>query len=236
MGTPSLPPLILALETSGETGGVALYRERLLGEILLSGSITYSRRLLPAVEFLLRHLDLRLEEVDILAVSIGPGSFTGLRIGAATVKGLSLALGKPVVAVDTLAALAALVPASPYPVCPVLDARRGEIFAALYRTEGDEPRVLLPPGLYSPEALCAHLSGPTLFVGEGLRVYGDFFRERLGGNFRQAPGHLREGRASAVAWLASRKALRGEFCDPARLVPFYLRATEAERNRGWRRA
>jgi len=232
MGTQNTSPLILAFETSGETGGVALYRERLLGEVLLSGSITYSRRLLPAVEFLLRQLDLSLREVEILAVSIGPGSFTGLRIGLATVKGLSLALGCRVVAVETLEALAALVAEVPWPICPVLDARRGEVFAALYRREEGRLVPLLSPTVLSPERLCESITEPTLFVGEGLRVYGAFFRERLGAHFREAPVHLREGRAAAVAALAAEKARRGEFADPARLVPLYLRATEAERARG----
>ncbi len=233
MGAQNTSPLILAFETSGETGGVALYRGRLLGEVLLSGSITYSRRLLPAVEFLLRNLGLELAAVEVLAVSLGPGSFTGLRIGLATVKGLALSLGKPVVAVETPAALAALVPESPYPICPVLDARRGEVFAALYRFDQDGLRSLLSPTVLTPEALCARLSGPTVFLGEGLRLYGEFFRKRLGKNYLEAPGHLREGRASGVAYLAEKKALSGEFADPATLVPFYLRATEAERNRGF---
>ncbi len=232
MGAQNTSPLILAFETSGETGGVALYQGRLLGEVLLSGSITYSRRLLPAVEFLLQHLGLQLAAVDILAVSLGPGSFTGLRIGLATVKGLALTLGKPVVAVETLAALAALIPESPYPICPVLDARRDEVFAALYRFDQHGLQTLLPPTVLTPEALCERLSGPTVFLGEGLRSYGEFFRKRLGRDYLEAPGHLREGRACSIAYLAEKKALSGEFADPATLVPLYLRATEAERNRG----
>jgi len=126
-------PLILALETSGETGGLALYRGRLLAEVTLSGALTYSRRLLPALDFLLRQLGLDLSGIEALAVSVGPGSFTGLRIGLATAKALALVLKRPLVGVETLAALAAQVPESPLPVCAVLDARRGELYAALYR-------------------------------------------------------------------------------------------------------
>lgn len=232
MDTTIQAPLILSFETSGETGGVALYRERLLGEIVLSGAETYSRRLLPAVDFLLEHLGLSLSEVSVLAVSIGPGSFTGLRIGLATVKGLALALKKPVVAVESLAALAALFPESSCPLCPVLDARRGEVYAALYRFKAQDLETLMPPSVLSPDVLCERIESPTIFLGEGLRVYGNFFQEKLGPKFIPAPGHLREARASSVAYLAERKVKAGEFADPETLVPLYLRPSEAERKKG----
>ena len=225
-------PLILALETSGETGGVALYRGRLLAEVTLSGALTYSRRLLPALDFLLAQSGLELSQIEALAVTVGPGSFTGLRIGLATVKALALILKRPVVGVETLAALAAQVPESPLPVCAVLDARRGELYAALYRMVNGYPEVLRRPRILSPERLCAEISGPALFVGEGLRVFGEELRRRLGERFRQAPGHLREGRAAAVAYLAEHRLLSGEVDDPATLTPFYLRPSEAERSRG----
>ena len=229
-------PLILAVETSSETGGVALYRDRLLGEVVLSGAETYSRRLLPALDFLLGHLGLSPAEISVLAVSIGPGSFTGLRIGLATVKGLALVLKKPVVAVESLAALAGLFPKSPYPLCPVLDARRGEVYAALYRFTARGLETLMPPSVLSPALLCEKIESPTVFLGEGLRVYEGFFREKLGPNFIPAPGHLREARASGVAYLAEKKAKAGEFADPQTLVPLYLRPSEAERKKGLRHA
>ncbi|QJA05340.1 tRNA (adenosine(37)-N6)-threonylcarbamoyltransferase complex dimerization subunit type 1 TsaB [Thermosulfurimonas marina] len=230
MGTQA--PLILAFETSGETGGVALYQGRVLAEVTLSGALTYSRRLLPALDFLLGQLGLRLSQIEALAVAVGPGSFTGLRIGLATVKALALVLQRPVVGVETLAALAAQVPESPLPVCAVLDARRGELYAALYRMVDGYPQVFMRPRIISPERLCAEISGPTLFVGEGLRLFREELRRRLGERFREAPGHLREGRAAAVAYLAERRLLSGSTDDPATLLPFYLRPSEAERSRG----
>ncbi len=226
-------PLILAIETSGETGGVALFRERVLGEVRLSGAGTYSRRLLPAVDFLLRHLDLSLKDISALAVSIGPGSFTGLRIGLATVKALALALEVPVVAVESLAALAAQAMLSERPICPVLDARRGELYAALYRFQGEELLTLMPPTILTPEALGDRISEPVLFLGEGLRLHAQRLREVMGNRYLEAPSHLREAQPGALAWLAAMKARRGEFADPASLVPLYLRASEAERKRGW---
>ena len=128
---------VLALETSTLAGGVALCEDgRVVGLSLLNVALTHSERLMSMVDRLLEDCRWTLGQVQGLAVSIGPGSFTGLRVGAATVKGLALALGLPVAAVPTLDALAANLPFADAPVCPLLDARKGEVYVCLLPVDG----------------------------------------------------------------------------------------------------
>ena len=232
MDTQGSPPLILALETSSETGGVALYQGRLLGEVIISGPLTYSRRLLPALDFLLRYLGREREEIQALAVSIGPGSFTGLRIGLATAKGLALALKIPLLPVNTLEALAALCAFSPYPVCPVLDARRGEIYTALYAVKEGIPQVLQEPRTIAPHKWLACLEEKTIFIGDGLESYKAFLKQELKEKFVEAPEFLLGSRASAVAYLGARLWAEGRKFAPQEVLPQYLRPSEAERKKG----
>ena len=224
--------LILAIETASPCGGVALVGEEVLGEITLASKETYSRRLLQAMEYLFSQLKVDFEDIFAVAVSIGPGSFTGLRIGLATAKGLHFALGLPLVGVETLKALAANVSPTSKLICPVLDARRSQVYTALYRSRPGGLEELLPPSLLSPLKLTERIKEPTLFVGDGLLPFGEFFRERLGQNFEAAPAYLKHPRAATVGILGRDKALAGDFDDPLRLLPLYLRPSEAELKRG----
>src|SRR5690242_19383342 len=129
---------VLALETSTLAGGVALMDgERLVAEYVLDVGVTHSERLLAVIDRVLADARWAPRDLEGLAVSIGPGSFTGLRVGVSTVKGLAWALGLPIAAVPTLDAMAAAVPSSAWPVCPILTARRGEVYASLYRHDGE---------------------------------------------------------------------------------------------------
>ncbi len=229
-------PLILAVDTSREGGGVALYRGGLLGEVFLRGPLTYSRRLLPALNYLLEELELSLTQIQVIGVCVGPGSFTGLRIGLATVKGLCLSLGVPVVEVGSLEALAATVPFSRHPVCAVLDAKRNLLFSAIYSTKRGIPEEVIPPRLVSPEVLVSEVTSPTVFVGEAVFLYEDLFRERLGELFVPAPREVLSVRVSAIAGIAERKFFEGRVTEARRLLPVYLKASEAERKRGGLRA
>ena len=149
---------VLAVETSTLAGGVALVDgDRLVAEYVLDVSVTHSERLLATVDRVLADARWTPRDLEGLAVSIGPGSFTGLRIGVSTVKGLALALGLPVAAVPTLDAMAAAVPWTALPVCPVLDARRGEVYASLYRRDGDGLRREWDYLALAPEELAARL-------------------------------------------------------------------------------
>jgi tRNA threonylcarbamoyladenosine biosynthesis protein TsaB len=224
--------LVLGVETSTLQGGVALVGEdRLVSEFLLNVEVTHSERLLPAIDRMLRDAGVGLDAVSGIAVSIGPGSFTGLRIGLSTVKGLAYASGIPVVGVPTLEALAWSVPFAAVQVCPVLDARKHEVYAALFRFERGVLKRLMEDTAVAPEALCSRIRKPTLFLGDALPVYGELFRRLLGDRMLIPPLANRGARPACVAELGRRRLERGERESADTLVPRYLRPSEAELRR-----
>jgi tRNA threonylcarbamoyladenosine biosynthesis protein TsaB len=162
---------LLAVETSTLAGGVALLDgERLVAEYLLDVGIAHSERLMAAVDRVLSDARWTMRDLAGLAVAVGPGSFTGLRIAVSTVKGLALALGLPIAAVPTLDAMAAAVPWASLPVVAVLDARKGEVYAARYHWEDGAMRRDWEYAALAPEALALRLSEPTLLIGDGAAV------------------------------------------------------------------
>jgi tRNA threonylcarbamoyladenosine biosynthesis protein TsaB len=224
--------LVLGIETSTMHGGVALLDQQgLRAEYLLNVKATHTERLLPSIDQVLRDAGVTLEQVAGLAVAVGPGSFTGLRIGLSTAKGLAAASGRPLVGVPTLEAIAWCLPFCAHPVCPVLDARKGQVYCALYRHDGEQLYPIMDEAALSPDALVSRIDEPTVFIGEGLSVYGDVLAERLGSKALFPPESHRGGRASAVADLGRRRLLQGERDDVARLAPRYLRPSEAELKR-----
>lgn len=219
---------LLAVESATLSGGAAILDgDRLLGEITLNIALTHSERLLSAVDRLLADCGLAPGELEGLAVSVGPGSFTGLRVGLATVKGLALALGLPVAPVPTLDALAARLPFAEAAVCPILDARKGEVYLALYRWRGDamsrEGDYLALP----PELAVAELPAPVILLGDGIDACRPWLG-RLGDEARIAPAAQRLPAASTVAQLGHAVLSAGGGVDPDGLVPLYLRPSEAE--------
>jgi tRNA threonylcarbamoyladenosine biosynthesis protein TsaB len=224
--------LVLGIETSTTQGGAALVGPAgLLSEYTLNVEVTHSERLLPAIDRMLSDAALGLEGLGGLAVAIGPGSFTGLRIGLSTVKGLAYATGLPVVGVPSLEALAWALPAARWPVCAVLDARKQEVYAALFAHEAGALRRLMPDRALTPDALCELIRTPTLFIGDALAVYADRFAERLGDRFLLPPAVSRGARPACVAALGRERLLQGERDDVDALVPRYLRPSEAELRR-----
>lgn len=223
---------ILAVETSTLAGGAAILDgERVLGEYTLNIKATHSERLMAAVDRLLQDCGWELADLEGVAVAIGPGSFTGLRIGVSTVKGLALALGIPIAAVPTLDALAATLPFAAHPVCPVLDAKKGEIYACLYHwADGGMVRDWEYLAL-APEALCDRLTGPVIFVGDAVDTLGGVLSARLGDNARFAPAGRRLPSPGSVGALGHALLLAGQRVDPAALTPLYLRPSEAELRR-----
>jgi tRNA threonylcarbamoyladenosine biosynthesis protein TsaB len=224
---------LLAVETSTLTGAVALLEgDSVVGESRLSVAVTHGERLLVAIDGLLRAARWRLADVQGLAVALGPGSFTGLRIGVSTVKGLAFATGKPVVGVPTLDAIAWLLPFAAHPVCPVLDAKKGEVYAALYRTGSGTPEPLVPPRAIPPEALAEEFGRmaetPVILLGDGVSVLAPALERTPGARVLLAPAGLRLPSAVSVGELGLRALRRGEAADPASLVPLYLRPSEAE--------
>jgi tRNA threonylcarbamoyladenosine biosynthesis protein TsaB len=217
---------ILALETSGPAGGAALLDgDRVRGEHILNILATHSERVMTAVDRLLHDAGWRPSELEGLALAVGPGSFTGLRIGISTAQGLALALRLPIAPVPTLDALAATLPFAALPVCPVLDARKGEVYASLYRWDGHGMRRDWDYLALSPEELTRLLTEPVVVLGDGAGVIDSPFA-------CPAPPARRLPSPACVAQLGHSVLLAGGGVGPGDLRPIYLRPSEAELKRG----
>ena len=218
--------LVLALETATATTRVALCRgERVVCEHAAPADAPAAELLLPTIDVALRDAGAALDDVEAFAVSIGPGSFTGLRIGLATLKGLAFGSSRLAVGVPTLAALSLAAPEGEGPVVAMLDARRGEVYAATHGAEGiEDPR--LPCSVYGPQALIEALPSRCRLVGEGAGVCGEAVREALGDGV--AIHADVEPRAAHVGRLAVAQLARGRGENPSELVPSYLRRAQAE--------
>jgi len=224
---------LLAVETSTLTGAVAaLASGAVVAESRVSVAVTHGERLMAAIDGVLRAARWELADVDAFAVAQGPGSFTGLRIGLSTVKALAFATGRPVVGVPTLDALAWRLPYCAYPVCPILDAKKNEVYAGLYRTLEGQLEILEAPRAVAPTTLAEELrtavTGPVVFVGDAVAPFAPVFLDALGPRARLAPADLRLPSAVTVGELAGQTLLSGGPPDPATLVPLYLRPSEAE--------
>jgi tRNA threonylcarbamoyladenosine biosynthesis protein TsaB len=225
--------VILAIESATPEGSVALVAgDVVLAEIALPRDSQASATFLPAVDRLLRDAGPRSSSVTHVAVSAGPGSFTGLRVGMAAAKGFCFGWGVPVVPVPTLHALAYRFPAAGRTVCPVLDAKKKEVYAGLYRWEGGECLRLRPDMAIAPQALPDRIPpGEVFFCGEGARVFAPLLRERMGERALFPPEGEGLPRAGAVGILAGRLIARGQAVDARSVVPAYIRPSEAEVHR-----
>lgn len=216
---------VLAIETSTLAGGVALLDDgRVVAEYALDVAVTHSERVMAAVDSLVRDARWQPRDLQGVAVAVGPGSFTGLRIGLATAKGLALALTLPIAAVPTLDAMAAMLPFAAWPVCPVIAARRNEVYACLYRVTPEGMEREWDYLALTPETLAGRLVEPTILVGDGAaRVVSE--------HARMAPAVPRIPSAAAVGVLGTERLRRHETAAVAALVPLYLRPSEAELKR-----
>lgn len=220
---------ILAIDTSTSTGSVALSRDGIiLGEVLLNVRNTHSERLLLLVSRLLADCGMTLDEVEVFATALGPGSFTGLRVGIATVKGLAMATGKPVVGVSSLQILAMNAPLAPHPICALFDARKKEVYAGLYAWQAGLPEPLRDDAVLSPERLLESLDGEVIFLGEGAWAYRTLLIARLGDRAHFVPRALSLPRASLACAIAQERLENGQTVELERLAPAYIRPSEAE--------
>jgi tRNA threonylcarbamoyladenosine biosynthesis protein TsaB len=223
---------ILVLDTSGEFSGAALLEdEALRAQCRMRVSGTHSTGLWRILGFLLSEVGWALDAVDAWAVCRGPGSFTGVRIGLATVKALALVTRKPVVAVSGLEALARTWSYAPYLICPMIDARKQEVYAAGYRSDpqGRLYRVL-PETHERPLSLAARLGEPAILVGSGAWFYRGILKERLGPEAlipSRAHHEVSLGHLGSIAWDRLRRGLTEE---PRDLQPLYLRLPDARLN------
>lgn len=239
---------ILALDSSGLVASAALTEDNvLIAEFTMNHKQTHSQTLLPMVEGLCRMAQQELSGIDAIAVAAGPGSFTGLRIGSATAKGIGFALQKPIVPVPTVDALAYGLYGCAQLVCPILDARRGQVYTGIYAFRRTEPspgeealqrsyemETLYDQMAVSIEELAETLNGlgrETVFLGDGVPVFAERLKELLRVPFSFAPAHLNRQRAAAVAALGSVLFARGRTETAQQHSPVYLRLPQAERER-----
>lgn len=240
--------IALSMETASSLGGVAVMDSEagLLSEVRLNVKATHSERLMEAVQFALAQCGIAVADIDVIAVSVGPGMFTGLRIGLGTAKGLAFAGrargagGVRCVAVPTLLAYASAMPYAEGLVAPMLDARKGEIYTSVYQPgPGGAMKAVVECRAVPARDLAALIArealdetSPVLLAGPGAVAYRTELEATLGGRARMAPPHLMVPSPAAVAAVGLTMAARGEFADPRTLVPLYQRRTEAEINRG----
>jgi len=220
---------VLGIESSTYSGSIAIVDDdRVLGELLLNNGPVHSEKLLPAIDWLLREIGINKTEIKGITVSIGPGSFTALRIGIATAKGLAFSLGIPIVGVSSLEILASGLLFTPFIICSIIDARKKEVFAAFFRFSNGRLDRIGGEMLISPGALIEMISEKTVFIGNGAMLYMDFLRSALGELALFCPSNFNFPRASNCALWGIRKLREGSQNDLLALVPRYLRGADAE--------
>ena len=223
---------ILALDTSGPVAGVALLKNgEPVYEAMAVNRFTHSVSLLPMVEEGFGKTGLAVEDIDLFAVTKGPGSFTGVRIGVSMVKGLAHGAQKPCAGINALEALAAGIPFFEGVVCPIQDARAGQVYGAAFQAGMPPKRLMADEALKLPEYLdrLSSLPGPVLFVGDGLSVHRNMIEAILHEKAFFAPAHASFLRPLTVALLADQ--YRDTAVDYLALMTYYLRAPQAERQR-----
>lgn len=226
---------ILALDSSGLVASVAVLEdENLLGEFSINYKKTHSQTLLPMLDAVAKMIELDLKTLDAIAVAGGPGSFTGLRIGSATAKGLALALDKPIVSVPTVEGLAYNLYGSRDLVCPLMDARRNQTYTGLYEFAEGGMKTLVDQCAVGIEEILDRVNAlgrPVTFLGDGVPVFCDIIEKTCRVSYGFAPAHLNKQRAGAVGALAMEYFRQGRVQDAAEHKPDYLRLSQAERER-----
>ncbi len=219
---------LLVIDTATSASSVAVTVDGcLVSECFANPDRNHSSSLMGLLDQALTCAGMSLDDLRAIAVTVGPGSFTGLRVGIAAAKGLALATGRPVVGISTLAMLAMNLPHAAVPVCPMLDARKQEVYTALFRC-GAYPEPLAAERVVKPADFLDTIREPTLFLGSGALRYREVLKERLAEKALFAPAHCHELRAAAGALLAIRCIMAGKAMAAADLVPVYLRPSEAE--------
>lgn len=228
---------ILAIDSATPVAGVALLQDKkLLREDFVNFKKTHSETLMPMVDETLRRCELTLKDLAAIAITIGPGSFTGLRIGLAAAKGLSLSGAVPLIGISTLDVLAHNLSYTNSLVCPLMDARKQEVYAAFYDGSGYCPQRLGPDLACSPQEFAEQAlqkadeisKEQIVLLGDGYAPYADFFQQALQDRLRIPPPHLMLPRASALGSLACERLVQKEFDDALTLRPVYVRLSEAE--------
>ena len=226
---------LLAIDASGIAGSVAYIKDgKLAGEYYICDKLTHSQTIMPMLEDMKTLLNINLEEVDAVAVTSGPGSFTGLRIGVTAAKALALALEVPIIGVPTLDTMAHAMVYTEYLICPIMDARRNQVYTALYKWEAQTLKRLTDHMAVDIEAYLTDLKDrgeKIIFLGDGVGVYEKRIKEELGEKAVFAPSFCNLQHASILADVATKLYQEGQVEDPSLFVPIYLRKSQAEREK-----
>ncbi len=226
---------ILAIDSSGIVASAAVAQDdNLLGEYTINHKKTHSQTLLPMIDEVVRMLELDLHTIDAIAVAAGPGSFTGLRIGCATAKGMGLALEKPLIQIPTVDGLAYNLAGSGVSVCPLMDARRSQVYTGLYTFQGYQMQTVIAQCAVSIEEMIEKINKigqAVTFLGDGVCVAAPSIKEHCQVPYTFAPAHLNRQRAGAVAVLAMEYYRAGKMQTAAEHRPEYLRMSQAQRER-----
>lgn len=224
---------ILAIDSSSLVATVAILdEEKILAEYTINHKKTHSQTLLPMLGEIVKMIELDMKEIDAIAISGGPGSFTGLRIGSATAKGLGLALDKPLIHVPTLDAMAYNFYKTEEVICPIMDARRNQVYTGLYTfTDGKFDVILeqVPMGIDELIQKLNEMNKKVIFLGDGVPVFKNYIEENASFDADFAPAHLSRQRASSVGALGYEYFKTGKIQTAAEHGPEYLRLSQAER-------
>lgn len=219
---------LLAIDTSSPVASVAVMNDGvLLGETMVNNGKTHSQIIVPLISDMLKNIGISMVDIDVFATSLGPGSFTGLRIGVATAKSFAQALNKPIVGISSLEGLASGVEfCEDANICPIMDARRGNVYNAVYRNGKciKEDRLI---GLN--ELLSEINKGKTVFIGDGVLKHKDAIFQYMGDNAVFLPEYMSVLRASSIAHLAYKRAIENDYDNLYSIEPIYVRASQAER-------
>lgn len=229
---------ILALDSSGLVASVAIMEEeQTIAEYTVNYKKTHSQTLLPMLDEIVKMTEMDLNTIDAIAIAGGPGSFTGLRIGSATAKGLGLALGKPLIHVPTLEGLACNLYGYSSLICPIMDARRNQVYTGVYRLSEGEFQVVKEQTAIDVAVLAEQLNAlgeAVTFLGDGVPVYREQLEEKLTVPFTFAPANMNRQRAASVGLRGFRYYREGRIETAAEHQPDYLRVSQAERERAER--
>ena len=228
---------ILAIDSSGLVATVAVVEEeneisKTIAEYTINYKKTHSQTLLPMLDEIVKMTDMNLDTIDAIAVAGGPGSFTGLRIGSATAKGLGLALKKPLIHIPTVDGLAYNLCYTDRIICPIMDARRNQVYTGIYQMDGDKLQVLEAQMAVEIDELAKKLctyGKPVIFLGDGVPVFKPYIEEHIQVPHSYAPIHLSQQRAGALGALALQYYHEGRYESAADHHPDYLRLSQAER-------
>lgn len=231
---------VLGIDSSGLVASVAVAEEEtLLAEYTVNYKKTHSQTLLPMLDEVAKMTELELSTIDVIAVAAGPGSFTGLRIGSATAKGLGLVLKKPLVSVPTVAALAYNLWGSDALICPLMDARRNQVYTGIYRFEDGKLITVQEQTAVVVTEIAGQLNmlgEKVIFLGDGVPVYREILKKTVKVPFLFAPAHMNRQRAGSVAMLGMELAKEEKTETAAAHQPNYLRLSQAERERAQKEA